>query len=162
MKYTPKLKELAKELCEKSGCHHKCNDTKDCVVEDEALLLINDNKSNNFDVKSNNLPSTLTNEDKVSVKDRKIEEMAKVIDYTFVMADGVGATRPSSRMIAMDLYDAGYRKQSEGEWTYDYTGEELLGTDAVYQYKCSLCGEHSIVPWRYCPDCGAKMKGGEE
>lgn len=48
------IKELAKELCEKSGCHHKCNDTSDCVVEDEALLLINENKSNNFDVKSNN------------------------------------------------------------------------------------------------------------
>lgn len=48
------LKDLAKDLCEKSGCHHKCNDTTDCVVEDEALLLINENKSNNFDVKSNN------------------------------------------------------------------------------------------------------------
>jgi hypothetical protein len=48
------IKELAKELCKKSGCHHKCHDTKDCVVEDEALLLINENKSNNFDVKSNN------------------------------------------------------------------------------------------------------------
>jgi hypothetical protein len=47
------IKELAKELCEKSPCHHKCHDTKDCVVEDEALLLINQTKSNNFDVKNN-------------------------------------------------------------------------------------------------------------
>ena len=47
------IEKLAKELCDKSGCHHKCHDTKDCVVENEALLLINENKSNNFDVKSN-------------------------------------------------------------------------------------------------------------
>lgn len=47
------VKELAKELCEKSPCHHKCHDVTDCVVEDEALLLINQNKSNNFEVKSN-------------------------------------------------------------------------------------------------------------
>lgn len=33
-------KELAKKLCEKSGCHHKCNDTSDCVVEDEAKEVI--------------------------------------------------------------------------------------------------------------------------
>ena len=31
------IEKLAKELCEKSGCHHKCHDTKDCVVEDEAM-----------------------------------------------------------------------------------------------------------------------------
>lgn len=48
------VKKIAKELCEKSPCHHKCRDTKDCIVEDEALLLINQNKSNNFEVKSNN------------------------------------------------------------------------------------------------------------
>ena len=77
------IKDKAKELCEKLGCYHKCNDTKDCVVEDEALLLINQDKSNNFEVKSNNelvpnrneLPFVLTNEDKVSVKVKQIEEM---------------------------------------------------------------------------------------
>ena len=31
------IEKLAKELCEKSGCHHKCHDTQDCVVEDEAM-----------------------------------------------------------------------------------------------------------------------------
>lgn len=134
MRYTYKLKELAKELCEKSGCHHKCHDTSDCVVEDEAKEVI-----------ANSATTT----------EKQIDEIARIIDdnHGFIV---------SSVETAKALYSAGYRKQSEGEWTYDYTGEELLGTDAVYQYKCSLCGEHSIVPWRYCPDCGAKMKGGEE
>ena len=63
------IKELAKELCDKSGCHHKCKEIDECVVMEEAEeLLINQDKSNNFDVKSNNLPSVLTNEEKVSVK----------------------------------------------------------------------------------------------
>jgi hypothetical protein len=49
------VKKLAKELCDKSPCHHKCQDTTDCIVEEDAELLINQNKSNNFEVKSNNL-----------------------------------------------------------------------------------------------------------
>ena len=51
------IEKLAKELCEKSPCHHKCHDTTDCVVEEEAKAIIGDN-----------LPSTLTNEEKVSEK----------------------------------------------------------------------------------------------
>ena len=39
------IEKLAKELCEKSGCHHKCHDTTDCVVEEEAELLIKGNKT---------------------------------------------------------------------------------------------------------------------
>ena len=46
-------------------------------------------------------------------KEKQIEEMTKVIDHTFEMAESVGAARPSARMIAMDLYDAEYRKQSK-------------------------------------------------
>lgn len=55
------------------------------------------------------------------------------------------------------LYNAGYRKQSEGEWV---------------DKKCSLCGENEPYTARgnffattfyqfktnYCPNCGAKMK----
>lgn len=164
MRYTYKLKELAKELCEKSGCHHKCHDTSDCVVEDEALLLINENKSNNFDVKSNNelvpnrneLPSTLTNEDKVSVKDREIEEMA----------NDLYENRPYRELwiedaqdIAEVLYNAGYRKQSEGEWIFKRTYYE------ADECNCSICEQLMTtakgVRMNYCPNCGAKMKGGE-
>ena len=78
------IKEKAKELC---TCHHKCHDTTDCVVEDEALLLINQDKSNNFDVKSNNelvpnrneLPFVLTNDEKVSTKERSFVSSTKRI-----------------------------------------------------------------------------------
>ena len=66
---------------------------------------------------------------------------------------------PIDRM-ATALYNAGYRKQSEGEWipTYTYTAE---GTGI---YKCSLCGRKSANPKadNFCPNCGAEMKGGAE
>ena len=70
--------------------------------------------------------------DKIIEQEKQIEEMAKVIDYTFVMANGVGATRPSPRMIAMDLYDAGYRKQS----------------DNVIELPCKV-GQIVYMPWEW-------------
>jgi hypothetical protein len=64
----------------------------------------------------------------------------------------------------------GYRKQSEGEWHYNPDGMDWgLGA-----WQCSLCGcrndnlpmDKNIKPLRwagskYCPNCEAKMKGGE-
>ena len=70
------------------------------------------------------------------------------------------------------LYNAGYRKQSEGE---------NIGTvHPVDEFVCSKCGIH-LEGWtrvvtdeddgelyyyeyefKYCPNCGAKMKGGAE
>ena len=52
-------------------------------------------------------------------------------------------------------YNAGYRKQSEGEWITDEKG----------YVTCSNCGEeHTWDEFRppYCDMCGAKMKGGAE
>lgn len=64
--------------------------------------------------------------------------------------------------IAFVLYDAGYRKQSKGEWIAkkDYAG---------YGYYCSNCnavftGENAewiAKEHYYCPKCGAKMKGAQ-
>lgn len=65
-----------------------------------------------------------------------------------------------NQRIADKLYNAGYRKQSEGEWID--TGDEQL--DTIYSgYKCSAC-DFIICGYsgNYCPNCGAKMKGGAE
>ena len=142
-------------------------------------LLINENKSNNFEVKSNEelfkqalvegLNRHFDREIEEAKKIEQIEELAKVIDYTFVLAEGVGAVRPSSRMIAMDLYDADFRKQSGGEWIKPYKG---VCADPFY--TCSACGAGALLTQRvdnskvvrvltpYCPHCGAKMKGDKE
>lgn len=57
--------------------------------------------------------------------------------------------------IAEQLVEQGYRKQSDGKW--------MLGKSGL-MYFCSSCG-YSAFPreeeeWNFCPDCGAKMKGG--
>ena len=54
------------------------------------------------------------------------------------------------------LYNAGYRKQSEAEWTKDNTSK------FKNRYNCSVCDYRFFgIPTPYCPKCGAKMKGGE-
>lgn len=57
------------------------------------------------------------------------------------------------------LYDAGYRKQSEGEWQTAPDGTHWCsecGHDATYTFDgTEICGVA-------CPFCGAKMKGGAE
>ena len=54
--------------------------------------------------------------------------------------------------------EAGYRKQSKGEWIWTENGEE----DYEQYWVCSCC--HAKLYWesKFCPNCGAKMKGGAE
>ena len=58
------------------------------------------------------------------------------------------------------IYNAGYRKQSEGEWIA--TG--IFELDNIYSgWKCSVCGY--IFCWNktnYCPNCGARMRKEDE
>ena len=34
--------------------------------------------------------------------------------------------------------------------------------DWLVGYNCNICGEHIIDRTKYCPNCGARMKGEEE
>lgn len=68
--------------------------------------------------------------------------------------------------IAEILYDAGYRKQVEGEWKdSDRNGVSVKG-----YMVCTACdvmiptcddGIYCLSRLRYCPNCGAKMSGGK-
>jgi len=56
-----------------------------------------------------------------------------------------------------NLYEMGYRKQSDGEWVKDAPH---------WRYKCNQCGFFPLMVHGdflpYCPNCGAHMKGGAE
>lgn len=66
------------------------------------------------------------------------------------------------RQHAEALYARGWRRQSEGEWLTSDIPQE--------KYVCSICGgacwyydcQGEVARSRYCPNCGARMKGGAE
>lgn len=95
--------------------------------------------------------------------EKQIEEMAKCCPY-----HDNGKCHPTDNetvdcdlMCNMfgfmaNLENAGYRKQSEGEWE-EYQIPPMI--------CCSECdwgtGVEDRKQFKYCPNCGAKMKGGE-
>ena len=85
------------------------------------------------------------------------------LDEEIITLDGNGVDHVAEQ-IAETLYNAGYRKQSEGEWIErDCITESKRGRTIHYStQKCSVCGKwNGRHKNNFCPHCGAKMKGGE-
>ena len=93
-------------------------------------------------------------------KEKQIEEMAKIFCGMKNGCDGCmwDKVHCNERNYAEEIYNAGYRKQSEGEWIKPTQTHELI---------CNLCGaigpvdclKEDFYESNYCPNCGAKMKG---
>ena len=115
-------------------------------------LLINNPKSNNSEV----------------MRNKQIEEMWNIIttdcDRECVGCEFENDEWCFTRFVINKLYNAGYRKQSEGEWKYP----PYAPFGGSYEMKrCSVCGYKpdfdSDNPYtKFCPNCGAKMGGGKE
>lgn len=86
-------------------------------------------------------------------KEKQIEEMDIVIRDTVN-----GCSSYWSGLIANALYDAGYRKQSEGHW------EIVKGSHGKEIMVCTNCRHSQDLhsTFTYCPNCGADMRGGAE
>lgn len=94
-------------------------------------------------------------------KEKKIEEMARVLCHAQEPCSKCVWGRCDVEHLAIDLYNAGYRKQSEGEWIAHIE----IGAMNNF-WECSVCGWKTVSftemrHSKYCPNCGAKMKGGE-
>jgi rubrerythrin len=92
-------------------------------------------------------------------EEKQIEEKHEL--SVSIYMSGYGLLRKDSDDIAEQLYHEGYRKQSKGEWVF------VNGDVGYDEYGCSVCGENVVFfdeenTYKYCPNCGAKMKGGAE
>jgi hypothetical protein len=120
-------------------------------VEKFMKLLINEDKSSNIEVKSNNLPSTLTNEEKVSVKgkciEKQIEEMARTLcgEKEQSCAECEMCYHCEFWCECSVLHHAGYRKLPEniGEFSDGYhTFNELYHHRAIlFSVICNMFPE---------------------
>ena len=91
-------------------------------------------------------------------KEKQIEEMAVdlcLIDRCKHLPQAECNNTTCAHCEAEFLYNAGYRKQSEGEWVWTENGE----ADYEKYWVCSVCKEHEFIKSKFCPHCGAKMKG---
>lgn len=114
-------------------------------------------------------------------KEKQFEEMAKIAKQALdenrdwrckcdiCVANIIDGIYCDESAVINGLYNAGYRKQSEGEWMDRYNGKY-----ANSLYVCSLCderaplyikadelGNEQIVQMlsQFCPNCGSHMKG---
>lgn len=93
-------------------------------------------------------------------KEKQIEEMARDIcdieckGMKCNECDGYGC---EYRMQAEALYNAGYRKQSVGEWE---RRRFIIFDSEKVCYRCSECNTTWDAPTKFCPNCGAHMSGG--
>ena len=107
-----------------------------------------------------NMKEQALKEAEAELRDKQIDEMAKLI-CTFpqcINHNIMGGCKASECNIADKaeaLYNAGYRKQSEGEW--------IIKKGGYYQrLVCSVCERLSIATFDFCPNCGAYMGGKNE
>ena len=94
-------------------------------------------------------------------REKQIEEMAEILRFGDCIDVGITECRKfddCNVCKATRLYNAGYRKQSEGEWIWAENGTE----DYEQYWLCSCCNNKSYWKSKFCEECGAKMKGGAE
>ena len=94
-------------------------------------------------------------------REKQIEEMAddidEAIDNNMTWHDIDGITNIDTDGMANELIKKGYVMQSEREWL---RRPRVYGVGFIY--VCSCCEESGAILNNYCPNCGAKMKGGAE
>ena len=101
------------------------------------------------------------------MRKEQIEEIFNIIvDGVIDGEDNNGVpTGNTCADIAESLYNAGYRKRRLGEWHTVVDNKNDIVTECTAckkQFWFMKKGQLNIDRMPYCPNCGAKMKGGAE
>ena len=101
---------------------------------------------------------------KEQIEKQAIAEMARVMMKHCEIENQCGSCHWSTcnECFAEALYNAGYRKQKDGEWIKVINHIECSECHYRAPYKKIKAGYHLQDLTRFCPNCGAKMKGGEQ
>lgn len=95
---------------------------------------------------------------------KQIVEIARIVSKCITSWLNNETPKVLPDYVAEAIYNAGYRKQSVGEWKTNIPATiRVFETNSI---TCSLCGHGgggSIdKPYpNFCPNCGAMMKGGK-
>jgi hypothetical protein len=101
-------------------------------------------------------------------KVKQIEEMTRTIRGDSCLLKCDSCDKCGAWHVSVHLYEAGYRKQSEGEWIYHECVSSYDGAKSGYSCsKCSAFVDEEVFDTdefhkKHCGNCGAKMKGGTE
>jgi len=67
------------------------------------------------------------------------------------------------REMLNDMEDIPSADRPQGEWIRIEWNEHIEGRIVPMRtYKCSTCGEKEVASTRFCPNCGAMMKGADD
>ena len=92
--------------------------------------------------------------EKVSVEEKQIEELARVICDGCTECKRIMCTE---WYIAQKIYNAGYRKHVEGEWKETCVKDVFQCTNCKRPTKMDELCDSEILR-AYCPNCGARMR----
>ena len=98
-------------------------------------------------------------------REKQIEEIAVIVSNSILQWANELPPISNPHFVANAIYNAGYRKQSVGEWkTIQETKTDIITecTACKKQFWFMKKGQLNIDRMPYCPNCGAKMKGGAE
>ena len=96
---------------------------------------------------------------------KQIEEMAIVLSEGDCKECNCDANGRFNCMLLYDaelLYNAGYRKQKEGEWVVTENGCVITCSECGYRLELCYPDGTEVRSLPACPNCGTKMKGGAE
>ena len=94
------------------------------------------------------------------LREKQIEEMAEAIFQNCNCGLFFSEAEKIARFV---IEEQGYRKQSDGKWE-KFEGERFICSNCAKVFELGSTATIYDVKrmWKYCPNCGAKMKGGTE